>query len=745
LQVNTHQANLRSEPGLEGSVVAVVKAGENVQAEAYRNRYVRVRTANGKVGWVYGPAQNWSEAQITAAVRSGPGAAPAQPAPQPVARPAAVTAPVAKAPAVAPRVVATPPAPTPVAPSPPAATSMPVPSYSVSLADLGQRHGQYFEGAHATHSATWYFPLPLDGVARSGVFRLHYEASEMVDAPSLLRVDINDRPVRVRQLNADKSSGWLEIPLQSSDLDRDSVKITVKATIISNEDRCFDERRMGLLFLHIQPDSSIDVALSGRGGSLAAVWSTLPEQVRVHVPQPIDEAAYATFLESAVLLRHMHRKVQVVGDRAAADVVIGSQAELAAAYPFASVEAQSEAGWVALAARADGGRVVLLSDRTRPQLLTRAIRPWLNLLKAPAYRDVVTAATRPAREAPNEVDLLHAGLDDTQYVSRTVQWSLFLNEPLVSAGKRLESLRLNVVSAPATENATLMLHVYLNGVLQESARLNADGKPQTLQFGLTKSAQRAGANRLALVVQRAAPEGDCRAIVQTFPVQLLPGSVLELADDDTPPRRFNDLRGLFAQLPEIWVTEGHLGNLAREADLLAGLFANHDVPLERSRLRVLKRGQAFEPKGAFVLIGDAGQKMDHAGVYLDRGAVRVVDAQDKVLLGLDSLPRITLAQIVEQGGQHGLWLAPAREGALPPANEFFLDQGDVAFADGKGILLTLDARLGRVSRVEYPDYRSWFDIAGRYRFWLIALGWTLLALALAVVYRKSRQHAAASE
>jgi len=112
LQVNTHQANLRSEPGLEGNVIAVAKVGENVQAEAYRNRYVRVRTASGKIGWVYGPAQNWSEAQITAAVRTTtvPAQPIARPVPQPVARPAAVATLVAKAPAVAPRVVATTPA-----------------------------------------------------------------------------------------------------------------------------------------------------------------------------------------------------------------------------------------------------------------------------------------------------------------------------------------------------------------------------------------------------------------------------------------------------------------------------------------------------------------------------------------------------------------------------------------------------------------------------------------------------------
>ncbi len=148
----------------------------------------------------------------------------------------------------------------------------------------------------------------------------------------------------------------------------------------------------------------------------------------------------------------------------------------------------------------------------------------------------------------------------------------------------------------------------------------------------------------------------------------------------------------------------------------------------------------MSPGGPFILLGDAELAVAEAGVRFDRGRIQVLNRKGETQLDVDRLPYLTISQLVRAGNSHGLWIL-TREGAPEPVQRpLLLENNAVAFSDDRGVLLTLNPEHWEVSHIDYPDYQRWFDHLGRYRFWLLALGWLLLTLLLLHLYGKARQH-----
>ena len=389
-----------------------------------------------------------------------------------------------------------------------------------------------------------------------------------------------------------------------------------------------------------------------------------------------------------------------------------------------------------LARDAQGRQFILLSDQPAAQHLAPQPLNWAGLLRSDALR---FGEASPLRSGANTLDLIAAGLGDTQFVSRTVDWNLDLAAPVIPADARLDQLVLNMVASPLNRQGQLFLQIYLNNMLQEVRPLEQDGKPHTLRFNLESSAQRAGINHLRIAVQRAEEQGNCHGVLAAYPVQILPGSRIELGKNDREPVIFNDLRAHFANGLDIYLTPDGVRNLPREFNQLAALLANLGLAVNHTRVHLLRADETFAPNRPFILAG-GGIALKQAAVQFNQGRVRVLDGENQPLLDLDRLPATGIAQIVKQGGMHGLWTQAAREGGLPPIEKLHLDQDNVAFINDQGIALTLDSRQPAVSRVDYPDYSGWTGWLGAHRFWLIALGWMLIAAAAVTMYRKVRQH-----
>ena len=715
LRVHTAQANLRSGPAVTYTVTALAHSGESLKVTAYKADYVQVTLPSGKTGWIHVPTQGWGQAEIRAELGRKPVATvEASPEPKPKASPSQDDVAPAQAHLVAP----------------------PEPGrFNLTLADIGLRQGHFFEGAYGVHSKDFFFPLPQGATLKQGSLRVYFRASPLLNAAASLRLDVNGKPSRLLSLENREQASFVDIPLDQDAMQRDALRLTVKAVLSNGENRCLDERRLALHFVQILPQTAVSVALDP-ATNLAAAWTSLPARVTVGIPQTHSPSAAAALLQTAVWLRGMGRQVSFSAYPQAADVMVGNEAELSRRYPGALPQGSDKDGALALTHDAAGKPLILVTDHILARPLASQPLPWAGLLHGGQYRHGQASLPASNREV---VDLIAAGLGETQYVSRNIEWGIDLAAPLTPADKRLQRLVVNIVSAPQPEEGQQLLQVFLNGILQEVRPLDRDGKPHTLRFDLDSSAQRAGINNLRIAVQRTDKQGDCHGDMSAFPVQLLPGTRIELSDADIKPVNFNDLRAHFAQGMGIYLTPAGQANLPRELQLAASVFSNLGLNVTENQVHFLKAGEAFAPRHPFVLIG-RGVALEKAGVYMDRGRIRVLDGDNHPLLDLDRLPGVGLAQMVSQGGQQGLSLLAPAEGATPPAEKLHLDRDNVAFITEQGVALTLDSREPAISKLEYPDYGGWLDWFSQHRFWMIALGWILIGATMVGLYRKARGH-----
>lgn len=608
-------------------------------------------------------------------------------------------------------------------------------SFDLTLADIGHRQGHFFEGAYGVHSKDFFFPLPRGASLRQGSLRVHFRASPLLNAASSLRFAINGKPSRLLSLENREQATFIDIPLDQEAMQRDALQLTVKAVLSHGENRCFDERRLALHFVQILPQTAVTIELDP-ATNLAAAWTSLPAQVTVGVPQTNSPSVTAALLQTAVLLHGMGRQVSFTASTQTADVMVGSEAELSRRYPGALPQGLDKDGALALTHDIAGKPLILVTDRLLASPLASQPLHLAGLLRGNQYRHGQAVSPAKNREV---VDLIAAGLGETQYVSRNIEWSIDLAAPLTPADKRLQRLVVNIVSAPQPKEGQQLLQVFLNGILQEVRPLDRDGKPHTLRFDLETSAQRTGINNLRIAVQRTDVQGDCQGVLSAFPVQLLPGTRIDLIDADIKPASFNDLRAHFAKGVDIYLTPDSQANLLRELQMAASVFANLGLDVTEDRVHFLKAGEAFKPQHPFVLIG-RGVALEKAGVHLERGRVKVLDGNNQPLLDLDHLPGVGLAQLVSQSGKLGLSLLTPAGGPLPASGKLHLDRDNVAFITEQGVALTLDSREPAISKIAYPDYSDWLDWFAQHRFWVIALGWMLIGATMVGLYRKIRAH-----
>ena len=714
LRVHTSQANLRSGPAVTYNVTALAHSGEALKVKAYAEDYAQVTLPSGKSGWIHAPSQGWGKADILAELgKKAVARIPARRDPTPIssqAQPESVTVP-------APKETTTP------------------GSFNLTLADTGLRQGHFFEGAYGVHSQDFFFPLPQGATLRQGSLRVYFRASPLLNSAASLRLDINGKPSRLLSLENREQVSFIDIPLDREAIQRDALRLTVKAVLSNGENRCLDERRLALHFVQILPQTAVTLALDP-ATNLAAAWTSLPAQVKIGMPQTHSPSVAATLLQTAVWLRGMGRQVSFTAYPQAADVMVGSEVELSRRYPGALPQGSNKDGALALTHDNAGKPLILLTDRLLARSLASQPLPWAGLLREGQYRHGKTVSPAYNREV---VDLIAAGLGETQYVSRNIEWSIDLAAPLIPADKRLQRLVVNIVSAPQPEEGLQLLQVFLNGILQEVRPLDRDGKPHTLRFDLETSSQRSGINNLRIAVQRTDKQGNCHGDMSAFPVQLMPGTRIELSDADIKPASFNDLRTHFAKGMDIYLTPESQTNLAQELQMAASVFSNLGLNIAENRVHFLKTGEPFKPQRPFVLIG-RGVSPDKAGVHLNRGRIQVLDGNKQPLLDLDRLPGVGLAQLVSQGEELGLSLLAPAGGMLPTPEKLHLDRDNVAFFTEQGVTLTLDTREPAISKIEYPDYGGWFDWFAQHRFWIIALGWMLIGATMVGLYRKARGH-----
>lgn len=610
-----------------------------------------------------------------------------------------------------------------------------------SMYELGFKNGHAFEGLSSSHEFSVYFPVVFDVGVDSGVLKVRYKTSSLANTISNMRIEINDHAAANIHLPMEPVVDGIDIPVSKADIGIGHIKVTFKASILPGDNRCYDERALSLYFLQILPQTRLELnGIDTEANTLRGVWSVLPKTVKIGVPENITSSTMKVIMQTAAELSHAGKILEFVRLPHDADVVIAERealAKLSATMPEATaIGAQGESNLV-LIHRNKTRRSIGVTDAASTGDLAMLTPGWRRVAIGHDYKDTTPSNTEQLNSAT--MQLKQFGVDDhVRYISRTTEWGLFAGLPTVPGNMRLKALNLKVVVPPADrKESRVLVFVYLNGVLQEVKPLDDSGKPQILTFSLPSYSQWIGRNYIKIVAQRSAPKGKCEDVVASFPIQLLADSYLEFENLEVEPRIFNDLHAYFAKGFDLYVSPDELKN--EQLGLLATVLSNQKYDLSKIRFIVLDEKTPFNPDRPFMIFGQPPLLLDEMPIRFDRGQIQVINDKNRVLLSVDNLTGVTMAQLVKHRGFSGLWLAPSMDSNLD-IKEYFLEQGDVSFADSNGEMLNIVTKQMNRASIVYPKYETFLSKMGHYRFWIIAIGWMLLALILVAVYRKVRTH-----
>ncbi|MBN4080121.1 cellulose biosynthesis cyclic di-GMP-binding regulatory protein BcsB [Beggiatoa alba] len=626
------------------------------------------------------------------------------------------------------------------------------------LTELGFADGHTFEGLQANHGQDFLFPLPGGLELKGGRLLIVYRSSPKLHNQSMLRVDINGIPQGARRLTYKGELGVLEIPLAANDLSgHKDLRVSIRASLVINQDRCFDER-FKTNFLHILPTTSLALDLGPKPNNLLAAWEFLPKVVTVSLPATLTEQQFATALALTQHLVAAGKEPRFTTLPKLGDIALAHTAQLQ----------QALNGYYS--ANPD----LFLPGRSHPTLATDA-----NIATVPlAHRTLIaistTGMTDPAQfigsiwqpltdhdqyqinrfdgesllrqKGEFGVSLAQLGLDMApKYMSSTARWDLLISPRNLPANKRLDLLRLNVTTAPNNGDTPVIFYIFLNNVLQEVVSLENDGQPNRFTVTLAESDQKTTYNRLRFIAQRSNFSGNCSGDTMTYPVQIGTDSAVVIGDRTLNPSEFHDLPAIFVDGFDLLLPTSALEQPTATLTFAAKLLTKNNYPLDPRRIHFYQDGETVKPSKPFLLIGRASLETEKAGIHFDRGQIQVLDHAGQVLLDINQLPGISIAQMVTSQGHHGLWIMPAADSSLPTSQALRLGNDAVAFANETGVLLTLAPDQPKVAQIHYPDYVSWLQHLGHYRFWFLALAWIVVTVTLAHFYLKVRQHRKTSD
>jgi hypothetical protein len=618
----------------------------------------------------------------------------------------------------------------------------------MSLVQLGYKNGIIFEGSSANHARKLYFQVPQDIGIQQGIFRIHYLYSPLLESHSNLRVYINGSPRKIVRLGSELHSGWLEVKLSAEDLLKRFIQVELKSAMLISKDRCFDER-VGGAYLQILPDSKVQWHLQGDIASIRSYWQLLPKQVSVTLPQ---EELQGELFRNALgltqqLLRSGHQvtytRLPVMGD-----IVIAPEEQI-----FKWIEQQYKdlpANSISTTTKGKNIALINLPDRQflalwgahDTQTLSFLSDSWHSLAAAGGYQLYTGAHSGSLMDESYALKLQDLGMDTGLIeMSDQASWSSTINPSQLPPGHRLHKVRIQLITAPSASNKPMMFYVYLNSVLIKAVRLKNTGESQEIVLSLPKREMQRS-NNLQFVAQRDLSDLDlsCSSETMQYPIQIKPQSTIETILDTATPEQFANLPLYLSRGYDTFLPQAYLKQAEKVLPYLSSMLIDMDLPLMAERMKFYKPEEMVSPVAPFVLLGKTDTTFDKQSVMFGKGRIDILDQHGNVLLAVDALPKISIAQIVRSGDVYGLWLMPPDKGPLAPIKEMSLSKDDVAFADENGVLLTLDSTQIGLARVDYPQKTSWFELFGEYRFWYFAIGWLLLTSLIIYLYRLSRSH-----
>jgi hypothetical protein len=607
---------------------------------------------------------------------------------------------------------------------------------TITLQELGLGKGIEFSGFNGYREL--YFPAPRGGL-ESAVLRLRLRAGSALPGLRHLQIAVGETTLLSQAIGPSSLGDTITVPIDPRLAEEGFLRVTLRYSGAINADRCLDQRVAGD-FLSILPDTGLELRLAPAALSdVRTVAALLPRDVHFLLPdRDLRQDEMTALLRMAAVLKKrgasiafMERKnmLPAPGKWSQGLVLIG--------------EPRDFSGQIALTGAAANG-ITVVTTVSGPGLLLSGddaaiAAPFLNSRwRALADSGTLSVNMLADSAGPNRnVSFQELGFDlQSSELSERVRFDTVFASDQLPRGTTLEGIRLELAVGTASEKADATVFAFLNGRLLGSRRASG-AVPTTLSLSVPDGIVGRD-NTLSVRLQRPPRDGACVAPAPGQPVQLLPSSALELSSGGEQASEFFQLPQLFRGGVDVILPddpamrrEAMAHSLAAAIDLLP-----EDAPIS---LRLEARPTAGDRP--FIVVSRAEPAETDPRLRFDKGALSISRRDGKLLLDLSGgQDAPTIAQVVRTAKTAGLWLRPGRAVPGQGLEPIRLDRGDIAVIDREGIALAFSTEHRQAVNVVYHDIRSWMDLAGEFRPWIVGAIWLALTAifirALSLMYRR---------
>ena len=611
----------------------------------------------------------------------------------------------------------------------------------MTIEGLGYERGLTLLGSHSQESM--YFPVPAGATLEDGSITLLLKFASVVMGRSQFRVFVNDVPrAELARSNTEQDGGArIVIPVRTQDIEKDFVKVTLRSALMIDEDRCVDDR-MGGAYVHVAPESNLTYRIApGSIRSVRTAWGSLPQEVTVSLPG--RTLTPKEFTAAYVMTRQLTmngRNARFVRLPSLGDLAIGSLDEIG---QFADLTRQpaADADLVLFRHRTPVERVgIAATARNDAATAVFFSEGWSGLT------DAGGVAVYRAQVGAGGVDAMHPTLaslgfaDQERTFEGRATWTIPIDVRKMPPLRVPDRLRIDIVAAPGRDSEQALLYIYLNDNLLRFFHLTGDGERHSFEVDLPKHLL-SSYNEVRVVAQRPHEGEACRTGRVGYPIQILGSSTIVTEEASAEPKMFTEfMSSLPAEFP-VYLPQDALVNPESVIPVLVSLGTTFWGSSRSPRLVFYDPALALRPGGPFVLFGQQPRAEMKALVRLDAGRVQLWQkGTEKVLLDMRRVSDWTVVQLAEIDGHHGLWVSPSSQGGSVPTDPVAFGNNDVVIANQSNVLLALNMNLRTLTDVRYPEARSWFQLAGRYRFWWFALGLALITASIVYLLLRTRRH-----
>jgi hypothetical protein len=570
----------------------------------------------------------------------------------------------------------------------------------------------------------WYQALPRHTRMREGKLVLNLTGGFDPGHRIGLRVNINGSPRAVfhpAASSGESAQHTVNIALAQTDLVKETlaVELSFEALEQLNQHGCRDIDMTS--FMRALPDSSLVlVPASAQANGIGAYLERLPKQVDLALPAQPDIGAIHTAWHLIAMLREQGHAVRVRSHPALGHVVVANVAQ----WPE---ETRSHGSRDMQLVTTSGGSTLFVSDTLAAERTALGLSP---LMRETRFSTRVIDRKRVESDSVPLADVLSSPLRQESFGS--VRWDGYLSSRQVPRGHLPSGLALRLIATPSKRGSRISLHVFVDDVLIQTAKLRADGAPEGVDIQFPRSQQR-DRIRIRLRVDEEGRSLRCFADAGT-PIQLLGESAVKLKRSDAAAlaeRNFSALGRSFVAPFTVYLDRSAIQNAAATVGILSRLTEGYDAQPGQASLAMAGSLDEVSEGPDFVWLSALPPNGANSSLSVADAALRVRDRSGIYTLPTAELRGMSVAALVRKNARLGLWMRPGdADFPLNVPETLALGDGDIAFYDDRAVMLTTNHFAAGPAALKVTETAYVKPLMNKFN-WFSAALWVVVALLLA--------------